>query len=77
MLRSLGSKLSYVGLRLCSGLFLYPEAAACCPPAPWPNPELMAEWNAYYRNEDEDEERDEGEQPGGEVNAIVSSRVVK
>lgn len=26
---------------------------------------LMAEWNAFYRNEDEEEEQEEGEQSGG------------
>lgn len=29
----------------------------------------MAEWNAYYRDEDEDEEQEEGEQSGGDMNA--------
>lgn len=28
--------------------------------------QTMAEWNAYYRNEDEAEEQEEGEEPGGE-----------
>lgn len=27
----------------------------------------MAEWNAYYRNEDEEDEQEEGEQSGGEM----------
>lgn len=31
----------------------------------------MAEWNAYYRNEDEEEEQEEGEQSGGEMKAIT------
>lgn len=37
----------------------------------------MAEWNAYYRGEDDDEEQEEGEQSGGEVkdNGILSYTV--
>lgn len=29
----------------------------------------MAEWNAYYRNDDEEEGQEEGDQPGGEMKA--------
>lgn len=34
-----------------------------------PEAAQMAEWNAYYRNEDEEEEQEEGEQSGGEIKA--------
>lgn len=32
----------------------------------------MAEWNAYYRNEDEEEGQDEGEEAAGETRAAVA-----
>lgn len=31
----------------------------------------MAEWNAYYRHDDEEEDQEEGEQSGGEMKAIT------
>lgn len=36
----------------------------------------MAEWNAYYRNEDDEEGQDEGEEAGGETRAAVAQRCV-
>lgn len=30
----------------------------------------MAEWNAFYHNEDEDEEQEEGEQTSGEIKSL-------
>lgn len=33
----------------------------------------MAEWNAYYRNEDDDEGQDEGEEAAGEIRAEASA----
>lgn len=34
----------------------------------------MAEWNAYYRNEDDEEGQDEGEEAAGETRAVVAPR---
>lgn len=38
---------------------------------PWTEPKavLMADWNTYYRNDDDDEGQDEGEETGGEMRA--------
>lgn len=33
----------------------------------------MAEWNAYYRNENDEEGQDEGEEAAGETRAAVAS----
>lgn len=34
----------------------------------------MPEWNAYYRNEDDEDGQDEGEEAGGETNSAVAQR---
>lgn len=31
----------------------------------------MAEWNAFYRNDEDEEEQEEGEQSGGEMKTIT------
>lgn len=34
----------------------------------------MPEWNTYYRNEDDEEGQDEGEEAGGETRTAVAQR---
>lgn len=38
---------------------------------PWQKAERMAQWNAYYQNEDNEEGQDEGEEAGGGTRAAV------
>lgn len=39
-------------------------------PLTGPKAVLMAEWNAYYRNEDDEEGQDDGEEAGGETTVL-------
>lgn len=40
-------------------------------PLTGPKAVLMAEWNAYYRNEDDEEGQEDGEEAGGETTACL------
>lgn len=41
------------------------------------NTGTMAEWNAYYQNDDEDDGLEEGEQFGGEVKTLIIITLIR